>query len=80
MLVIVIKASFGVCVEVRVELWGALLRIKVVGGGREVEAVGPVSDFPNVLGLLVAQMAREGFSVEEVCSVLRTVGEKKAGG
>ena len=39
-------------------------------------AVGPLSDLPTVLGLFVAQMAREGFTAEDICSALRKTLEE----
>lgn len=39
-------------------------------------AIGPASDLPTLLGLFVAQMAREGFSLEDICTALREAGEK----
>jgi len=39
-------------------------------------AIGPASDLPTLLGLFVAQMAKEGFSLEDICTALREAGEK----
>ncbi|ABO07688.1 hypothetical protein [Pyrobaculum calidifontis] len=60
----------------KVEQQGAFLRLVYAKGGREAVAIGPASDLPTLLGLFVAQMAREGFSLEDICTALREVGEK----
>ncbi|MEM1597678.1 MAG: hypothetical protein QXP31_04910 [Pyrobaculum sp.] len=64
----------------RVDRQGPILRLVYTRGGKEAVAVGPASDLPTLLGLFVANMLREGFSSEEVCSALREVLEKKEGG
>jgi len=55
----------------RVERQGPIVRLIYEGGGREAVAIGPLSDLPTVLGLFVAQMAREGFTAEDMCTALR---------
>jgi len=60
----------------RVERQGPIVRLVYVEGGREAVAIGPLSDLPTVLGLFVAQMAREGFTAEDMCTALRKVLEE----
>ncbi|MEZ0319623.1 MAG: hypothetical protein ABWK05_06505 [Pyrobaculum sp.] len=64
----------------RIERQGPILRLVYTRGGREAVAVGPAADLPVLLGLFVSNMLREGFSVEDVCSALREVFDKKEGG
>ncbi|MFN3803456.1 MAG: hypothetical protein ACK4SY_00155 [Pyrobaculum sp.] len=61
----------------KVESRGPLLRLVYTKGEKEAVAVGPVSDFPTLLGLFVAQMAREEFEIDDICTALRQVAEKK---
>lgn len=60
----------------RVERQGPVARLVYKSGDREAVAVGPVSDLPTLLGLFVAQMAREGFTAEDICSALRKALEE----
>ncbi|ACB39936.1 hypothetical protein [Pyrobaculum neutrophilum] len=60
----------------RVERQGPVARLVYSAGGREAVAVGPMSDLPTLLGLFVAQMAREGFTAEDICSALRKALEE----
>ncbi|MCX8136606.1 hypothetical protein [Pyrobaculum aerophilum] len=60
----------------RVERNGPLVKLSFEKGGREAVAVGPLSDLPAVLGLFVAQMAREEFAVEDICQALKEAVEK----
>jgi hypothetical protein len=60
----------------RVERQGPIVRLVYEVGGREAAAVGPLSDLPTVLGLFVAQMAREGFTAEDICTALRKALEE----
>ena len=60
----------------RVERQEPIVRLVYREGEKEAVAVGPLSDLPTVLGLFVAQMAREGFTAEDICSALRKVLEE----
>jgi len=60
----------------RVERQGPIVRLVYEGGEREAVAIGPLSDLPTVLGLFVAQMTREGFTTEDICSALRKALEE----
>jgi len=60
----------------RVERQGPIVRLVYEGGGREAVAIGPLSDLPTVLGLFVAQMAREGFTADDICTALRKAVEE----
>jgi len=60
----------------RVERNGPLVKLSFEKGDREAVAVGPLSDLPAVLGLFVAQMAREEFAVEDICQALKEAVEK----
>jgi len=60
----------------RAERQRPIVRLVYEGGEREAVAVGPLSDLPTVLGLFVAQMAREGFTAEDICTALRKVLEE----
>jgi hypothetical protein len=60
----------------RVERQEPIVRLVYREGEKEAVAVGPLSDLPTVLGLFVAQMAREGFTAEDICSALRKALEK----
>jgi hypothetical protein len=60
----------------RVERQGPIVRLVYEVGGRKAVAVGPLSDLPTVLGLFVAQMAREGFTAEDICTALRKALEE----
>ena len=64
---------------VRVEINGPHIRLVYAGGGKEVEAIGTKFDVPSLLGLFVAQMAREGIGVDEICKALREAVEKIGG-
>jgi hypothetical protein len=60
----------------RVERQGPIVRLIYEGGEREAVAIGPLSDLPTVLGLFVAQMAREGFTADDICTALRKALEE----
>jgi len=60
----------------RVERQEPIVRLVYREGEKEAVAVGPLSDLPTVLGLFVAQMAREGFTAEDICSALRKALEE----
>jgi len=60
-------------VEVEIEKVGPLLKIRVHRQDKESVALGPAADYPNVVGLLVAQMAREGYAPEEICEAVKKV-------
>jgi hypothetical protein len=60
----------------RVERQGPIVRLVYEGDEREAVAVGPLSDLPTVLGLFVAQMTREGFTAEDICTALRKALEE----
>jgi hypothetical protein len=60
----------------RVERQGPIVRLVYEGGEREAVAIGPLSDLPTVLGLFVAQMTREGFTAEDICTALRKALEE----
>ncbi|MFZ8807496.1 MAG: hypothetical protein ACO2PN_05255 [Pyrobaculum sp.] len=60
----------------RVERQEPIVRLIYREGEKEAVAVGPLSDLPTVLGLFVAQMAREGFTAEDICSALRKALEE----
>ncbi|AET32285.1 hypothetical protein [Pyrobaculum ferrireducens] len=60
----------------RVELQGPVARLVYQRGEREAVAIGPLSDLPTLLGLFVAQMAREGFTPDEICQAVKEVLEK----
>ncbi|AFA39111.1 hypothetical protein Pogu_1084 [Pyrobaculum oguniense TE7] len=63
----------------RVEVAGPHIRLVYASGGKEVEAIGTRFDVPSLLGLFVAQMAREGIGVDEICKALREAVEKIGG-
>jgi hypothetical protein len=60
----------------RVERQGPIVRLVYREGEREAVAIGPLSDLPTVLGLFVAQMTREGFTAEDICTALRKALEE----
>jgi len=60
----------------RVERHGPIVRLVYEGGGREAVAIGPLSDLPAVLGLFLAQMTREGFTADDICTALRKALEE----
>ena len=60
----------------RVERQEPIVRLIYREGEKEAVAVGPLSDLPTVLGLFVAQMAREGFTAEDICSALKKALEE----
>ena len=60
----------------RVERQEPIVRLIYREGEKEAVAVGPLSDLPTVLGLFVAQMAREGYTAEDICSALRKALEE----
>ena len=60
----------------RVERQGPIVRLVYEGGEKEAVAIGPLSDFPTVLGLFVAQMAREVFTADDICTALRKALEE----
>lgn len=60
----------------RVERQEPIVRLVYREGEKEAVAVGPLSDLPTVLGLFVAQMAREGFTAEDICTALRKALEE----
>jgi hypothetical protein len=60
----------------RVERQEPIVRLIYREGEKEAVAVGPLSDLPTVLGLFVAQMAREGFTAEDICTALRKALEE----
>jgi hypothetical protein len=59
-----------------VEKQGPIVRLVYREGEKEAVAVGPLSDLPTVLGLFVAQMAREGFTADDICTALRKALEE----
>ncbi len=59
-----------------VERQGPIVRLIYREGEKEAVAVGPLSDLPTVLGLFVAQMAREGFTADDICTALRKALEE----
>jgi hypothetical protein len=60
----------------KVERQGPIVKLVYREGEREAVAVGPFSDLPTVLGLFVAQMTREGFTAEDICTALRKALEE----
>jgi len=60
----------------RVERQEPIVKLVYREGEKEAVAVGPLSDLPTVLGLFVAQMAREGYTAEDICSALRKALEE----
>jgi hypothetical protein len=60
----------------RVERQGPIVRLVYEGGEKEAVAIGPLSDLPTVLGLFVAQMAKEGFTADDICTALRKALEE----
>jgi hypothetical protein len=60
----------------RVERQEPIVRLVYREGEKEAVAVGPLSDLPTVLGLFVAQMAREGFTADDICTALRKALEE----
>jgi len=60
----------------RVERQEPIVKLIYREGEKEAVAVGPLSDLPTVLGLFVAQMAREGYTAEDICSALRKALEE----
>jgi len=60
----------------RVERQEPIVKLVYREGEKEAVAVGPLSDLPTVLGLFVAQMAREGFTAEDICTALRKALEE----
>jgi hypothetical protein len=60
----------------RVEKQGPTVRLVYKEGEKEAVAIGPLSDLPTVLGLFVAQMAREGFTADDICTALRKALEE----
>jgi len=60
----------------RVERQEPIVKLVYREGEKEAVAVGPLSDLPTVLGLFVAQMAREGFTAEDICSALKKALEE----
>ncbi len=60
----------------RVERQEPIVKLVYREGEKEAMAVGPLSDLPTVLGLFVAQMTREGFTAEDICTALRKALEE----
>ncbi len=63
----------------KVEVRGSLIRLVYTRGQKEAEAIGHATDFPALLGLLVMQMVREKFEIDDICAALRQAMEKKIG-
>ncbi|MFB6490746.1 MAG: hypothetical protein TU35_005815 [Thermoproteus sp. AZ2] len=57
--------------ELALERSGGFVRIRARIGDREYEAVGLRSDLPNVLGLLVSQLLRDGQPSDVVCEAVK---------
>ena len=60
----------------KIDIQGAFVRLTYSQEGKEAVAIGPTSDLPTLLGLFVAQMLKENFDIDKVCSALKEAWEE----